>query len=66
MKTINLTLNGESTALSQEQAVTLFNALSDEMEKAGIDARQNRTIEGSDHLQRFSNAAGETGQLTDC
>lgn len=66
MKTIHLTLNGESTALSQEQAVTLFNALSDELDKAGIDARQYRTTQGGDHLQRFSNAGGEPPQLTDC
>lgn len=66
MKTIHLTLNGERTALNQEQAVTLFNALSDELDKAGIDARQYRTIEGGDHLQRFSNADGDPSQLTDC
>lgn len=66
MKTINLTLNGERTTLSQEQAITLHSALSDELEKAGIDAQQYRTLEAGDHVQRFSNASDEPHQLTDC
>lgn len=57
---IHLTLNGENIALSKEQAAELHNALSDELEKAGVDARQYRTLETGSHIQTFAHDKSQT------
>ncbi|MBZ9540511.1 hypothetical protein [Modicisalibacter tunisiensis] len=66
MKTIQLTHGSSAMELSEEEAVSLYNALSDALGKAGIDAEHHRTLQAPNGVQNFTRQPVGAVELTDC
>lgn len=66
MKTIQLTHGDSQMELNEEEAVSLHRALSEALNKAGIDAQHHNTLPPPNGIHSFVRESRQAPALTDC